>query len=432
MNAAFDDYQQGWVVIDGKRISALGEGEVPVLHKNADEVIDVDGDLIMPGMVNTHCHMPMSLFRGLGEDVDDRLFRYILPLEKEAITPDVVRTGSNLAALEMMLGGVTTVADMYWFEQEVGRALDGAGMRGIVGQTLADFNPPDQNTFQEGFGLVDDLRAEFQGHDRITASIAPHAPYSTGPKIMERVAQYAADYPEVRIQMHLAEMKSEMEWCDRNYKMRPVGLADKSGILRKGAIFAHCLELNADEIEVLATRKIGVAHNARSNAKAGRGIAPVEAMRKAGIPVGLASDGPMSGNTLDIFAQLAPASMFAKLLGHSRSCLPARDVVQMATIEGAKVLGLADEIGSIEIGKKADLIRMSLDAPRLNPIYDIYAALVFSAAPNDVVDVMIDGQWVVKDRRSRTLEHKKVLSDARQIAERFEKKIAEIDFTSIS
>ena len=371
MNETFDEHLDGWVVVEDQIISAMGDGVAPDKYHTAEEVIDVNGDLIMPGMINTHCHMPMTLFRGLGEDVDDRLFRYILPLEREAITPDVVRVGSNLAALEMMLGGVTTVADMYWFEQEVGRALDKAGMRGVVGQSLANFNPPDQKSFDEGFGLVDDLREEFKDNDRITASIAPHAPYSTGPKMMERVAQYAAEHPDVKIQMHLAEMKSEMEWCEANHKMRPVELADKSGILRTGAIMAHCLELNSAEIEVLAERDIGVAHNARSNAKAGRGIAPVEVMRNSGIPVGLASDGPMSGNTLDIFAQLSPASMFAKLLGQSRACLPARDVVQMATIEGAKVLGLDDEIGSIEEGKNADLIRVSLDAPRLNPIYDM-------------------------------------------------------------
>ena len=430
MNETFDEHLDGWIVVEDEIISAMGNGTVPDEHRTADEIIDVGGDLIMPGMINTHCHMPMTLFRGLGEDVDDRLFRYILPLEREAITPEVVRVGSNLAALESMLGGVTTLADMYWFEQEVGRALDKAGMRGVVGQSLANFNPPDQKSFDEGFGLVDDLREEFKDNDRITASIAPHAPYSTGPKMMERVAQYAAEHPDVKIQMHLAEMKSEMEWCEANHKMRPVELADKSGILRTGAIMAHCLELTPAEIEVLAERKIAVAHNPRSNAKAGRGIAPVEAMRNASIPVGLATDGPMSGNTLDIFAQLAPASMFAKLLGQSRACLPARDVVQMATIEGAKVLGLDDEIGSIEEGKNADLIRVSLDAPRLNPIYDIYAGLVFSANASDVSDVMIDGKWTVRGRRSQTLDHEKILGDAQQVATEFRRKIAQIDATT--
>lgn len=427
MDDVFHEHLQGWLVIEENKILAVGEGGVPDTYKTADEIIDIGGDLIMPGMINTHCHMPMTLFRGLGEDVDNRLFKYILPLEKEAITPDVVRIGARLASLEMMLGGVTTVTDMYYFEQEVGRVLDKAGMRGVVGQTLADFDPPDHRTFDEGFAMVDDLRDEFQDNDRIIASIAPHAPYSTGPEIMERVAKYAADHPEIRIQMHLAEMKTEMEWCAKHHNMRPVQLADSTGILQAGAIMAHCLELTTAEIELLADRGIAVAHNARSNAKAGRGIAPVVAMRESGISVGLASDGPMSGNTLDIFAQFAPASMFAKLLGKSRKCLPARDVVLMATLEGANVLGLGDKVGSIEVGKCADLIRVSLDAPRINPIYDIYAALVFSACASDVSDVMIDGKWVVRDRQSQTLEHDKVLSDARQVAAQFKHKIIAID-----
>ena len=432
MNDTFDEYLCGWLVLEDEVILVVGQNEIPEVYKSADVVIDMNGDLIMPGMINTHCHMPMTLFRGLGEDVDDRLFRYILPLEREAITPEVVRIGANLAALEMMLGGVTTVADMYWFEYEIGRVLDVSGMRGIVGQSLADFNPPDHSTFDEGFAIVDDLRNEFCGNTRITASIAPHAPYSTGKKIMERVAKYAETYPEVKVQMHLAEMKTEMEWCEKNYKMRPVELADKSGILQPGAIMAHCLELNSEEIRILGERKIGVAHNPRSNAKAGRGIAPVEAMRHSGISVGLASDGPMSGNTLDIFAQLAPASMFAKILGKSRKCLPARDLIKMATIEGAKVLGLGDQVGSIETGKKADLIRVSLQDPRHNPIYDVYATLVFSGIATDVLDVMIDGKWVVKNRCPQTLDQGKVLRDAQQMAAKFKQKVAKIDATVLS
>ncbi len=427
MNPCFDEFKAGWIILDDDVIAELGDGVCAAPVNSFDAIMDARGDLVMPGMVNTHCHMSMTMFRGLGEDVDDRLFRYIIPLEREAVTPDVVRVGAALAALEMLLGGVTTTADMYYFEQEVGRVLDVAGMRGVIGQSLADFDAPDHKSFDEGFALVDALRDEFRGHDRIVASIAPHAPYSTGLAIMERVAQYASDNSNVRIQMHLAEMKSEMAWCAKHYNCRPVELADKSGILQPGAIMAHCLELNPDEIDVLSDRGITVAHNARSNAKAGRGIAPVEAMRKSGLAVGLATDGPMSGNTLDIFAQMAPASMFAKLLGESRGCLPAREVVKMATLEGAKVLGLDDKIGSLEVGKCADLIRISTRAPHIIPIYDVYAALVFSANANDIRDVMIHGEWVVQDRVVLTLEQSKVLSDAAQEARQFGQFIGQID-----
>ncbi len=427
MNATFDEHLSGWLLIEGDSIAALGEGPAPADLGEIDDAIDANGDLIMPGMVNTHCHMSMTVFRGLGEDVDDRLFRYILPLEREAVTPEIVRKGARLAAVEMLLGGVSAVADMYYHEQEVGRVIDASGMRGIVGQSLGDFDAPDHKHFDEGFALVDALREEFHGNPRVTASIAPHAPYSTGPKIMERVAEYRADHPDVVVQMHLAEMKSEMDWCARHHGFRPVELADRSGLLAPGAIMAHCLEIIPDEVAILAERGIGVAHNARSNAKAGRGIAPVEAMRAAGIPVGLATDGPMSGNTLDILSQAAPASMFAKLLGGSRGCLPARDVVQMATIDGAQVLGLDRKIGSIEAGKKADLIRLCLDDPRLTPIYDIYSALVFSAMPSDVRDVIVNGTWVVKERNVLTLDQAKAIRDVNQIAKRFGKLTKQID-----
>lgn len=425
MNEEFKEYSSGWILIEGNIIKSLGGGVKPDFP--VDETIDIAGDLILPGMINTHCHMSMTLFRGLGEDVDNRLFRYILPLERESVTPKVVRIGAELAALEMILGGVTTTADMYYFEQQVGRVLDRAGLRGVVGQTLADFNPPDHRSFDEGFALVDDLRDEFRDNSRITASIAPHAPYSTGPAVLQRVADYAADNPDVRIQMHLAEMKTEMEWCAKHHNCRPVELANQSGILQPGAIMAHCLELTPDEISVLAESGITIAHNARSNAKAGRGIAPIEALRQSGISVGLATDGPMSGNTLDIFAQMAPASMFAKLLGGSRKCLPAREIVKMATLEGAKTLGLADTIGSLEVGKCADLVRLSLDAPRLMPIYDIYATLVFSANASDVRDVMVDGIWVAKNGEALSIEAAKVLRDAAQIAQEFRLTIQQID-----
>jgi 5-methylthioadenosine/S-adenosylhomocysteine deaminase len=427
MNRAFGEYAKGWILIEDHRIAALGEGLLPADAATADETIDVNGDLILPGMVNTHGHMAMTVFRGLGEDVDDRLFRYILPLERGAITPEVVRVGTRLAAVEMLLGGVTSTADMYYFEQEVGRVLDAAGLRGVVGQTLADYAPPDHASFDHGFALVDDLRDEFAGNDRITASIAPHAPYSTGPEIMARVAEYGKDNPDVRVQMHLAEMKSELEWCATHHNCRPVVLVDRAGLLLPGTIMAHCLEVTRQEIETLAERGITVAHNARSNAKAGRGIAPVEAMRKAGLAVGLATDGAMSGNTLDIFAQMAPASMFAKLLGGSRKCLPAREMVKMATIEGAKVLGLDDVTGSLEPGKCADLIRVSLAAPRMTPIYDIYAALVFSACASDVTDVMVDGQWVVRNGEVLTIEQTRAQRDVAQIAEQFGHKTRQID-----
>lgn len=415
----------GFVHVDGERIVAAGAGPAPRVE--GAEVVDVGGDIVMPGMVNPHCHMAMTLFRGLGEDVDDRLYRYVLPMERKFVTPQMVRAGTALAALELIEGGVTTVADMYYFETEVGRVVDQAGIRGVVGQTIADFNPPDHKTIDEGFALTEALVDEFAGHPRVTASIAPHAPYSTDIAVMNRVARWADDHPDVPVQIHLAEMDSEMEWCAKNHNMRPVEVVEKAGLLRKGLICAHCLHVSDSDIEKMAHAQVCVAHNARSNAKAGRGIAPVEAMRAAGIPVGVATDGPMSGNTLDLFSQFAPVTMFQKLLGHSRKPMPAREVIRMATIEGAKVLGMDDRIGSLEPGKQADLIRIDVSAARMQPIYDHYATLVFSAMPVDVRDVMVAGAWLMRDRDVKTLERRKVMRDALQVASEFKAEMARID-----
>ncbi len=425
VDAAMTEYRRGWLRIDARRITALGDGPPPVVP--GAETRDMGGDIVMPGMVNPHCHMAMSLFRGLGEDVDDRLFRYMLPLERKFVSPDMVRAGSALSALEMIQGGVTTVADMYYFETEVAGVIAESGMRGVVGQTLADFNPPDHRSFDEGFALCDELVAYCAGLSRVTAAIAPHAPYSTGPSILERATAWHAAHPETRIHIHLGETDAEVAWARDTYGLTSTGLCDRAGLLKPGTIAAHCLLLDDADIATLARTGTGVAHNARSNGKAGRGMARVEDMRRAGIPVGIATDGPMSGNTLDLFAQFGVVSIFAKILGHSRQRLPTRDVIRMATIEGAKVLGLDTDVGSLEIGKKADLIRVDLSSPRVQPIYDPYSVLVFAAQAADVRDVMVDGTWLMRDRLVETLEPARVLADAHQVAGQFRAEIAAID-----
>lgn len=416
---------KGWVHVEGEVIKAVGVGEAPAIV--GAEIVDAGGDVVMPGMVNPHCHMAMTLFRGLGEDVDDRLYRYILPLERKFVRPEAVRAGTALAALELIEGGVTTVADMYYFETEVARVVANAGIRGVLGQTIADFDPPDHKSVDEGFALTEQLVAEFAGHDRVIPSIAPHAPYSTGMTTMERIARWADDHPDVPVQMHLAESDAEMAWAEKTHGMRPIEVVEKAGLLRRGLICAHCLHVDETDIERMAHAKVCVAHNARSNGKAGRGIAPVEAMRKAGIPVGISTDGAMSGNTLDLFSQFAPVSMFQKLLGHSRKPMASVDVVRMATRDGAKVLGLDAKVGSLEPGKQADLIRVSLASPRQQPVYDIYSTLVFATLPTDVCDVMVGGDWLMRGREVLSLERKKVLRDALQVTHSFKAEMARID-----
>ncbi|MFN4209581.1 MAG: amidohydrolase family protein [Devosia sp.] len=425
IDPALTEHNPGWLQIDGTSITALGSGTPPVIE-NA-EIIDCGGDIVMPGMVNTHCHMGMAVFRGLAEDVDDRLYRYILPLERKFVTPDMVRIGSALSALEMIQGGVTTVADMYYFETEVAKVCEAAGLRAVLGQTLADFDPPDHKSFDEGFGRVEELVDACAGQPLLTPSIAPHAPYSTGLAVMERIARWSADHPDVPVQMHLAESTLEVDWARKTHGQSTVAVTRDAGLLKPGLIAAHCLQLDDTDIAMMAEAGVHAVTNPRSNGKAGRGIAPVEKMRRAGIPVGIGSDGAMSGNTLDLFSQFAPVSMFAKLLGGSRKPLPAVDVIRMATIEGAIVLGLADRVGSLEAGKQADLIRISLAAPRIHPIYDAYSALVFAAMPSDVTHAMVAGRWLMRERRVETLDPAKTTSDAVHIAVMFKAEMRQID-----
>jgi 5-methylthioadenosine/S-adenosylhomocysteine deaminase len=421
-------HESGWVQIDGTTITALGSGAAPAIE--GAEIVDCGGDIVMPGMVNAHCHMGMSVFRGLGEDVDDRLYRYILPLERKFVSAEMVRAGSAMSALEMIQGGVTTVADMYYFETEVGDVCDEAGLRAIVGQTLADFDPPDHKNFDEGFARVEELVDRFAGHPLVTPSIAPHAPYSTGRDVMARVAQWSADHPDVPVQMHLAESTLEVQWARDTHGKSTVAVTAEAGLLTPNLICAHCLQLDDADIRMMSEHQVCVVTNPRSNGKAGRGISPVEKMRNAGLPVGIGSDGAMSGNTLDLFSQFAPVSMFAKLLGGSRKPLPAADVIRMATIEGARTLSLNLKTGSLEAGKQADLIRISLAAPRLHPIYDPYSALVFAAMPSDVTHTMVAGRWLMKDRVVQTLDVRKTVADAVAIASAFKGEMARIDAAS--
>lgn len=425
MDPEMTQIECGWIALNGDRIVALGEGQPP-----EGDHQDMGGDLLMPGMVNPHAHLAMTLFRGLGEDVDDRLFRYILPLERALVTAEVVEVGTRLAALETIRGGVTTVADMYYFEDRVGAVLDDAGLRGVVGQTLANFAAPDHGSMDEGFARLDALADLYADHPRITASAAPHAPYSTDIPVMARVAQWSADHPGLPVQMHLAETHAELDWAQKTHGCTTVEATDRAGLLSPALVAAHVMYPSESDIALLAERGVGVAHNARSNGKAGRGIAPVTALRSSDVPVGLATDGPMSGNTLDLFSQMAPASMFQKIAGGSRQPMPCADVLRMATIEAARVLGMDDRIGSLEPGKQADIIRISLADPRLHPIYDLLSALVFAALPSDVTGTMVAGQWLMQDREVSTIEADKALSDALQIADRFRARITEIDKTT--
>jgi cytosine/adenosine deaminase-related metal-dependent hydrolase len=315
---------------------------------------------------------------------------------------------------------------MYYFEDRIGAVLDQSGLRGVVGQTLANFAAPDHATMDEGFARLDALADIFRDHPRITPSAAPHAPYSTGLDAMTRVAQWQAAHG-LPVQMHLAETEAELAWAQDTHGCSTVEVADRAGLLTPALVAAHMMYPTDADMDLFAARGAHVAYNPRSNGKAGRGVAPIAALRARGIKVGIATDGPMSGNTLDVFSQLAPATMFQKIAGRSRGILPCVEVIRMATIEGAATLGMADRIGSLEPGKQADIIRISLEDPRLHPIYDVYSTLVYATLPSDVRATMVAGEWLMQDRLVSTIDKAKALADALQIAHTFNARIVEID-----
>ena len=401
---------RGWLRIEHGRIAALGDGDAPGPGE------DMEGDLVMPGMVNAHTHLAMTLLRGLAEDVDDRLRRYILPLERAAVDRRFVEVGTRLAALEAIRGGVTCLADMYYHETAAARVLDEAGLRGIVGQTLMARGAPDHRDWAEGADRLAALVDGWGGHDRIRPSAAPHAPYSTGMAGMEWCADWAASHPGLAVQMHLAETEAEDGWAAEAGHASPVAAADAAGLLGPSLLAAHLARAGEGDVALLAERGVRAAHCPRANAKAGRPAAPVAALRRAGVAVGLGTDGPMSSNTLDLFSQMAPAAMTARVRAGTRAALSARAVVRMATVDGARALGMAAEVGSLEPGKRADLVRVSLAAARVQPVHDVHAALAFAALPSDVVGTMVAGRWLMRDGVVESVEAARALADARQLA----------------
>jgi len=369
----------------------------------------------MPGMVNTHCHMAMSLFRGLGDDEPDRLERYIFPLEARFVTPEMVRLGSLHAAVELAEGGVTTVADMYYFEDQAAHACAAVGLRGVVGQTYMARPLPDAADPEESEARFAALVEACAGDARLIPSRAPHAPHTCGLDLLSRIAEAAAG-DSTPIQIHLAEVPAEVDWARAAHGTGPVGVLDRAGLLSPRLIGAHGLLLTEAEIARLAETGATIAHCPGSNAKAGKGIAPVLALRAAGVPVGLGSDGAMSGNTLDLIAQLPQAAKLAKLRAGDRRVMTARQVLTLATLGGARALGLDDRLGSLEPGKVADLVRIDLSAPRIRPRHDLASLLVYSAVASDVREVRVGGRAIVLDGRALYSDRDGALVEADRFA----------------
>lgn len=414
MNAQREVFSPGALVVRGERIVAVGPASIARNFK-ARRTIDANGDIVMPGMINLHTHTAMSVFRGLGDDVADRLRRYMQPLERGTMNAGMAYWGATHGFIEMVQGGVTTVVDMYPYPQSTARAASEVGIRAVVTHEVGD-DPAPVHQFVEAW----------RGHPLVIPALALHAPYSTTPAQVRRAAQLSKELG-LLVSMHVAEMDYELAELKEKYGQTPVEYLDSLGVLSPRFIAAHCIFLTDHDIALLKARGAGVSHNMVANIKSAKGVSPVLKLRAAGVDVGLGTDGPMSGNTLDIITQLGYVAKVHKLENRDRTLLPSVDVVEMATVGGARVLGMEDRLGSLEPGKLADLIIVDTHSTSMVPLYDPYSALVYAASPRDVRTTIINGREVMTDRKLRTVDAARAAAQVRTYMSQIQKAADTLD-----
>ncbi len=416
MNPNGEIIPHGYVAISGEQIIAVGsKAELEKEYRPARTIL-ADGELVMPGLINTHTHVAMSLFRGIANDLSlkDWLENYIFPAEAKNVTRDFVYWGTLLGDLEMIQSGTTTFADMYYFEDEVAKATKQAGMRGVLGETWIDFPAPDNKTFDAMVAYTEKYIKEYKGDALITPAVAPHATFTVSPPHLLAARKLADEY-HVPLLIHVAETKTEEADIAKRYHATPVQFLKNIGFLDPPVVAEHCVWVSDEDIATLKAFDVGCAHNPSSNMMLASGVAPVTKMLAAGVAVGLGTDGPAgSNNDFNMFEEIDLASKLQKITWMNPQALPARQAVEMATLGGARVLKMDKEIGSLEAGKKADLIIINLNHANEIPLYDYYAALAYSIKGCDVDTSIIDGRIVMRHRRVLTLNQDRIFEKARE------------------
>jgi 5-methylthioadenosine/S-adenosylhomocysteine deaminase len=411
----------GAVAVSGDSILAVGTRAEIQSHYDSAKVIDAHGALVLPGLINGHAHAAMSLFRGLADDLalNDWLQKYIFPAEARNVTEDFVAWGTRLGVLEMLRGGITTYADMYYYEDAVAHVTKEAGMRGVLGETIIDFPAPDNQTVAQAFAYTQSYLDHWKGDSLIVPAVAPHSIYTCSEDTL-RASAALARRNHAPILIHIAEAPFELEESRSKHGVSPVGYLERIGFLGPDVVGAHCIWVDAADIATLAHFNVGCIHNPSSNMKTAAGVMPVIEMLSAGEPIGLATDGAASNNNQDLFEEMDLAAKMQKLARRDARALPAETVVEMATIGGARALHLEKQIGSLEPGKKADLILVDTSAPHATPMYNVYSQLVYALKATDVRTVVISGRLVMEDRRMLTLDEKDILAKAREYKEKIE------------
>ena len=408
----------GSVAINGTQIVAVDTPAAISARYRSANTIDATGKVVMPGLINTHTHAAMVMFRGLGNDLNlmDWLQKYIFPAEAKTVSPEFVRVGTRLALLEMIQSGTTTFADMYYFEEEVAKVTKAAGMRGVLGQTVIEFPVADAKTPTDALARTEAFAKQFEHDELITPSIAPHSVYTLDAKTLTAVSQLAKRLM-IPIQIHLAETQAEIGRSQERHQMRPVAILERLNFWAPTTIAAHGVWINDDEITLLKQREVGIAHNPESNMKLSSGTAPVMKYRQAGVSVGIGTDGAASNNDLDMFEAMRQAAFQQKLVSMDPTAITAAEALEMGTLGGARALGRGQRLGSLEVGKLADLIIVGMSKARQQPLYDPVAQIVYASRGDDVETTIVNGKVLMRDRKVLTMDEAAVLRDARAAAD---------------
>jgi 5-methylthioadenosine/S-adenosylhomocysteine deaminase len=417
MDAGRTVLADGGIAVRDGAIVAVGPRDAIARAHTAATVVEARGDLVIPGLVDGHTHVAMTLFRGLADDLPLHtwLERHVWPAERRFIHPDTVTWGSRLGVAELVRSGVTTLCDMYFFEDEVAAVVDELGVRGVLGQAFFDFTSPQGLDVDANVAYATDFVARWRGHDRVVPALAPHAPYTVSPDLYRRLHALAEKW-DVPVVTHLAETQEEHREVLRRHGRSPVRHLASLGLLDPRLVAAHCVWVDGEEIALLAAGRAGVVHNPRSNLKLASGIAPVPDMLRAGVVVGLGTDGAASNNELDLLAEIQFAALLHKGVRLDPLAVPASVALEMATIGGARALGLDAKVGSLEVGKRADLVIIDLDEDSLVPLYDPVSHLAYAIESADVRTVIVDGRIVVADGALLTADDGEIRRRVRALA----------------
>lgn len=424
MDAQMRVIEDGALVVKDGRIVQVGSLKEVSAEYRARETIDGRGKIIIPGLINGHTHIPMTLFRGLADDLalEDWLNNYIFPAEARNVNEEFVRTGTQLGLAEMLRGGTTTFCDMYYFEDAVAEETARAGVRAVLGSSVIGFPAPDNETPAAALTYAERFIRRWQNHPLITPAIAPHAPYTVSQQDLQ-AARKLSDITGAPLLIHVSETRTELEDISKEKGASPVQYLEQVGFLNNRVVAAHVVYADTSDIGVLQQREVGVVHNPQSNMKLASGVAPVPQMLTAGVRLGLGTDGTASNNDLDMWEEMDTAAKLHKVVNLDPTVVSAREAFEMATIRGAKALHMERDIGSLEAGKLADFVLIDADKLHLTPLYNVYSHLVYAAKAADVHTVVIGGRVVMSDRALLTLNEAAIKRRAVKFSERILKSL---------